>query len=151
MTSRLLLKIQGRTHLKQYERIMVVVDKLLFLICLALVVKVVKTDEKEQEARQRTLKETAERAKPYLDKLKQQRRVRPKVGRSDTRVEEVGREWGELLQRDLGRPNGSGGSFSRWWPWGSQFTVRGQEEGGFLAQGGQYGGAWGSDGRTGQL
>ena len=101
------------------------VDKLLFIICLALVLKMVKSEGEELEARQRTLKETAERAKPYLDKLKQQRRVRPKVGRSDTRVEEVGREWGELLQWDLGRPNGSGGSFSRWWPWGSQFTGRG--------------------------
>ena len=104
---------------------MVVVGKLLFLICLTLVLKVVKSEGEEKEARQRMVKETAERAKPYLDKLKQQRRVRPKMGRSDGRVEEVGRQWGELLQRDLERPNGSGGSFSRWWPWGSQFTGRG--------------------------
>ena len=126
-------------------------EKLLFLICLALVLKVVKSDWAEQEARQRMVKETAERAKPYLDKLKQQRRVRPKVGRSDPRVEEVGREWGELLQQDIGRPNGSGGSFSRWWPWGSQFTLRGKEEGGVLAWGGLYEGAWGTELTTGQL
>ena len=101
------------------------VEKLLFLICLALVLSLVKSEGEEKEARQRMVKETAERAKPYLDKLKQQRRVRPKMGRSDRRVEELGRQWGELLQRDLGQPNGSGGSFSRWWPWGSQFTGRG--------------------------